>query len=70
MSIRSQKLPIGSQTKDISVKFSIIKLSNGKKGEKNMRQRFWKTAAMLVLAMAAISKLTISQWGWYQPEED
>ena len=36
MSIRSQKLPIGSQTKDIFVKISIIKLSDVKeRGEKH-----------------------------------
>ena len=35
-----------------------------------MKQRFWKMAAALVLAVGALSRLTISQWGWYQPEED
>lgn len=35
-----------------------------------MKQRFWKMAAALVLAVGALGRLTISQWGWYQPEED
>ena len=35
-----------------------------------MKQRFWKMAAARVLAVGALSRLTISQWGWYQPEED
>lgn len=30
-----------------------------------MKQRFWKMAAALVLAVGALSRLTISQWGWY-----